>query len=95
MLKAGARVLTLDQLEGLKDPSLPCWTSEVDCDGDPPRLWSPAGMYPGTAFTRSIGDSGEPWPGGGPVCSRSMLLQASAPLPSSPSVQLLLQAQRS
>jgi hypothetical protein len=59
VLKAGARVLTLDQLEGLKDPSLPCWTNEVDCDGDPPRLWSPAGMYPGTAFTRSIGDSGE------------------------------------
>lgn len=59
MLQAGARVMTLDQLEGLKDPSLPCWTNEDDCDGDPPRLWSPAGLFPGTAFTRSIGDSGE------------------------------------
>lgn len=112
MLQAGARVLTLDQLEGLKvgwlatrfewpagqtrlgmlvqqcvltpvcahhgppvlsspltpcpatflphaqDPGLPCWTNEADCDGDPPRLWSPNGMFPGTAFTRSIGDSG-------------------------------------
>jgi serine/threonine protein phosphatase PrpC len=58
VLQAGARVLTLDQLEGLKDPGLPCWTNEADCDGDPPRLWSPNGMFPGTAFTRSIGDSG-------------------------------------
>lgn len=57
-MRAGARVMTLDQLEGLKDPSLPCWTNEDDCDGDPPRLWSPAGLFPGTAFTRSIGDSG-------------------------------------
>lgn len=57
VLQAGARVMTLDQLEGLKDPSLPCWTNEDDCDGDPPRLWSPAGLFPGTAFTRSIGDS--------------------------------------
>ena len=29
---------------------------EVDEDGDPPRIWSPNGNYPGTAFTRSIGD---------------------------------------
>lgn len=57
VLQAGARVLTLDQLEGLKDPGLPCWTNEADCDGDPPRLWSPNGLFPGTAFTRSIGDS--------------------------------------
>ena len=59
VIKAGARVLTLDQLEGLKDPGLPCWTNEAECDGDPPRLWAASGMYPGTAFTRSIGDSGE------------------------------------
>lgn len=57
VVQAGARVLTLDQLEGLKDPSVPCWTSEEDCDGDPPRLWAAGGMYPGTAFTRSIGDA--------------------------------------
>lgn len=55
--KAGARVLTLDQLEGIKDPAAQCWTNEDDCDGDPPRLWSPHGMYPGTAFTRSLGDA--------------------------------------
>lgn len=42
----------------LQDPGLPCWTNEADCDGDPPRLWSPNGLFPGTAFTRSIGDSG-------------------------------------
>ena len=29
---------------------------EIDDDGDPPRIWSPDGDYPGTAFTRSIGD---------------------------------------
>eukprot|EP00887_Chlorella_sp_A99_P007620 scaffold20.g7620.t1 len=55
--RAGARVLTLDQLEGIKDPAVQCWTCEDDCDGDPPRLWSPYGMFPGTAFTRSIGDA--------------------------------------
>jgi len=54
--KQGARVLTLDQLEGLKDPDVECWGDEDDNDGDPPRLWSQHGMYPGTAFTRSIGD---------------------------------------
>ncbi|CAA0838627.1 Protein phosphatase 2C and cyclic nucleotide-binding/kinase domain-containing protein [Striga hermonthica] len=54
----GARVLTLDQIEGLKNPNVQCWGSEEgDDDGDPPRLWVPNGMYPGTAFTRSIGDS--------------------------------------
>lgn len=53
----GARVLTLDQIEGLKDPEVQCWGTEDDDDGDPPRLWVQNGMYPGTAFTRSIGDS--------------------------------------
>lgn len=54
---AGARVLTLDQLEGVKDPNIQCWGQEGDDDGDPPRLWVQNGMYPGTAFTRSLGDS--------------------------------------
>lgn len=54
--EAGARVLTLDQLEGFKDPAVQCWGTEQDDDGDPPRLWAKNGMYPGTAFTRSIGD---------------------------------------
>ncbi|XP_068636640.1 protein phosphatase 2C and cyclic nucleotide-binding/kinase domain-containing protein-like isoform X3 [Aristolochia californica] len=55
--QSGARVLTLDQIEGLKNPDVQCWGSEEADDGDPPRLWVPNGMYPGTAFTRSIGDS--------------------------------------
>ncbi|XP_020536383.1 protein phosphatase 2C and cyclic nucleotide-binding/kinase domain-containing protein isoform X2 [Jatropha curcas] len=53
----GARVLTLDQIEGLKNPDVQCWGTEEGDDGDPPRLWVPNGMYPGTAFTRSMGDS--------------------------------------
>ncbi|KMT03150.1 hypothetical protein BVRB_8g197060 [Beta vulgaris subsp. vulgaris] len=53
----GARVLTLDQIEGLKNPDVQCWGTEEDDDGDPPRLWVQNGMYPGTAFTRSLGDS--------------------------------------
>ena len=54
----GARVLTLEQVEGFKDPDVECWGTEEEDGGDPPRLWSPNGQYPGTAFTRSIGDSG-------------------------------------
>ncbi|RAL37184.1 hypothetical protein DM860_004106 [Cuscuta australis] len=53
----GARVLTMDQIEGLKNPDEQCWDTEEGDDGDPPRLWVQNGMYPGTAFTRSIGDS--------------------------------------
>ncbi|KAL3532502.1 hypothetical protein ACH5RR_006023 [Cinchona calisaya] len=53
----GARVLTLDQIEGLKNPDEQCWGTEEGDDGDPPRLWVQHGMYPGTAFSRSIGDS--------------------------------------
>eukprot|EP00268_Persea_americana_P034579 TRINITY_DN341_c1_g1_i1.p1 TRINITY_DN341_c1_g1~~TRINITY_DN341_c1_g1_i1.p1 ORF type:complete len:1079 (+),score=213.06 TRINITY_DN341_c1_g1_i1:773-4009(+) len=52
----GARVLTLDQIEGLKNPDVQCWGTEEGDDGDPPRLWVQNGMFPGTAFTRSIGD---------------------------------------
>ncbi len=66
--KTGARILSLDQLEGLEpvkhtddDPN----SEDVDIElgeqldegGDPPRVWSPNGDYPGTAFTRSLGDS--------------------------------------
>lgn len=53
----GGRVLTLDQIEGLKNPNVQCWDTEEGDDGDPPRVWVHNGMYPGTAFTRSIGDS--------------------------------------
>ena len=63
----GARILSLDQLEGLEpinenedslneDGDLELG-EELDEGGDPPRVWSPDGDYPGTAFTRSLGDS--------------------------------------
>ncbi|XAR57163.1 Phosphoprotein phosphatase [Bertholletia excelsa] len=53
----GARVLSYDQVEGLKDPSIQDWGDEESEGCDPPRLWVQDGVYPGTAFTRSIGDS--------------------------------------
>ncbi|PPD93751.1 hypothetical protein GOBAR_DD09310 [Gossypium barbadense] len=53
----GARVLSIDQVEGFKDPNIQNWGEEENEGGDPPRLWIPNGMYPGTAFTRSVGDS--------------------------------------
>ncbi|XP_077232252.1 putative protein phosphatase 2C 35 isoform X2 [Tasmannia lanceolata] len=53
----GARVMSLDQVEGLKDPDIQNWGNEENGDGDPPRLWVQSGMYPGTAFTRSVGDA--------------------------------------
>lgn len=64
--KTGARVMSLDQLEGLEqvpdessddDGQELVLGEELDEGGDPPRVWSPAGNYPGTAFTRSIGDA--------------------------------------
>lgn len=54
---SGARVLSVDQVEGLKDPSIQNWGDEEIDGSDPPRLWVQNGMYPGTAFTRSVGDS--------------------------------------
>ncbi|XP_064965679.1 probable protein phosphatase 2C 35 [Musa acuminata AAA Group] len=54
---SGARVLCVDQVEGMMDPDIQSWGDEEDGDGDPPRLWVQNGMYPGTAFTRSVGDS--------------------------------------
>eukprot|EP00586_Coscinodiscus_wailesii_P010405 CAMPEP_0172500218 /NCGR_PEP_ID=MMETSP1066-20121228/135851_1 /TAXON_ID=671091 /ORGANISM="Coscinodiscus wailesii, Strain CCMP2513" /LENGTH=703 /DNA_ID=CAMNT_0013274341 /DNA_START=306 /DNA_END=2417 /DNA_ORIENTATION=- len=63
--KTGARVLSLDQIEGLEPETEADWNNETEIDlgeeidewGDPPRVWSPHGEYPGTAFTRSLGDS--------------------------------------
>ncbi|KAF8387973.1 hypothetical protein HHK36_026639 [Tetracentron sinense] len=52
----GARVLSVDQVDGLKDPDIQNWGNEESDGGDPPRLWVQNGMYPGTAFTRSVGD---------------------------------------
>ncbi|KAH8499875.1 hypothetical protein H0E87_015205 [Populus deltoides] len=54
---SGARVLTVDQVEGLEDPDIQVWGNEESHGGDPPRLWVQNGMYPGTAFSRSVGDS--------------------------------------
>lgn len=62
VIKAGARVLSLDQLEGV-EPVTGNWDKdinlgeEIDESGDPPRVWAPNAEYPGTAFTRSIGDA--------------------------------------
>eukprot|EP00602_Paraphysomonas_sp_CaronLab_P009421 CAMPEP_0185029392 /NCGR_PEP_ID=MMETSP1103-20130426/15671_1 /TAXON_ID=36769 /ORGANISM="Paraphysomonas bandaiensis, Strain Caron Lab Isolate" /LENGTH=986 /DNA_ID=CAMNT_0027564111 /DNA_START=302 /DNA_END=3262 /DNA_ORIENTATION=+ len=58
--KYGARVLSMDQIEGI-EPVHENWGDinlgeELDEGGDPPRIWSPHGAYPGTAFTRSFGD---------------------------------------
>mmetsp|Transcript_6776 Transcript_6776/g.9149 ORF Transcript_6776/g.9149 Transcript_6776/m.9149 type:complete len:441 (-) Transcript_6776:36-1358(-) len=45
--RSGARILSFGQINGDADP-------EVE---DPPRVWAKNGHYPGTAFTRSIGDA--------------------------------------
>ena len=85
--KTGARILSLDQIEGLEpidkddaEHDEEKWLigarkgggakssgemlsgemilgEELDEGGDPPRVWHPHGDYPGTAFTRSIGDA--------------------------------------
>ncbi|XP_008795086.2 probable protein phosphatase 2C 35 [Phoenix dactylifera] len=55
--QCGARVLSVDQVEGIKDPDIQSWGDEESDEGDPPRLWVQNGMYPGTAFTRSVGDA--------------------------------------
>ena len=59
--RAGAQVATMDQLEGLEDMH-ENWGDNAETggdegDGDPPRIWIPGQMYPGCAFTRSIGDA--------------------------------------
>ncbi|XP_072998187.1 probable protein phosphatase 2C 35 [Typha latifolia] len=53
----GARVLNIQQVEGTMDPTIQHWGDEENNDGDPPRLWLQDAMYPGTAFTRSVGDT--------------------------------------
>lgn len=58
--KYGARILSMDQIEGV-EPVHENWGDlnlgeDIDEGGDPPRIWSPKGDYPGTAFTRSLGD---------------------------------------
>ena len=56
----GARVLTLEQIEG-NEPMHENWGAEggdvIDEVGDPPRVWDESLERPGCAFTRSLGDS--------------------------------------
>ncbi|RDX60717.1 putative protein phosphatase 2C 35, partial [Mucuna pruriens] len=52
----GARVLSVDQVEGIKDPDIQTWGDEESQGDDPPRLWVQNGVGPGAAFTRSVGD---------------------------------------
>ena len=47
--RSGARILSFGEISGNVDPD--------DDSEDPPRVWAMTGKYPGTAFTRSIGDS--------------------------------------
>lgn len=58
--KYGARVMTADQIDGV-EPIHEDWDcklgEQIDDGGDPPRIWAQDQEYPGTAFTRSIGDS--------------------------------------
>ncbi|KAI9980314.1 hypothetical protein PInf_026439 [Phytophthora infestans] len=58
--KCGARILTVDQVEGLEpiheNGGGLSLGDEMDENGDPPRTWHPYEPYFGTAFTRSIGD---------------------------------------
>ncbi|KAG8079516.1 hypothetical protein GUJ93_ZPchr0007g6164 [Zizania palustris] len=49
----GARVMSVEQVEGVRDPDAEGWVAD---EGDPPRVWARDGLYPGTAFTRSLGD---------------------------------------
>jgi len=66
--KCGARIMSLDQIEGFEPSPVDEITlvdgvedlelgEEIDEYGDPPRVWAPDGEYPGTAFTRSFGDA--------------------------------------
>ena len=52
--------MSADQVDGIV-PYHENWDcklgEELDDDGDPPRVWNEDLEYPGTAFTRSIGDS--------------------------------------
>ena len=59
--RKGAIIMSHDQMEG-HVPMHEDWGDmvlgkDVDIQGDPPRVWVKGKDYPGTAFTRSIGDS--------------------------------------
>mmetsp|Transcript_13813 Transcript_13813/g.15168 ORF Transcript_13813/g.15168 Transcript_13813/m.15168 type:complete len:514 (+) Transcript_13813:48-1589(+) len=57
----GGIIQSTDQMEG-DQPIQENWGDmvlgeEIDIQGDPPRVWKEGKDYPGTAFTRSLGDS--------------------------------------
>lgn len=57
----GAAIMSIDQMEGHEEMH-ENWGDivlgeDVDIHGDPPRVWVEGKDYPGTAFTRSLGDS--------------------------------------
>jgi serine/threonine protein phosphatase PrpC len=59
--KLGAAIMSIDQMEGHEEMH-ENWGDmvmgqDVDIHGDPPRVWMEGKDYPGTAFTRSIGDN--------------------------------------
>lgn len=59
--KEGAVVQSVDQMQG-DEPMHENWGDmvlgeDIDVQGDPPRVWKKDRDYPGTAFTRAIGDS--------------------------------------
>lgn len=58
--KRGARIMTLDQVEG-NESIHENWGNptgdEIDEVGDPPRVWDHTLERPGCAFTRSLGDA--------------------------------------
>ena len=61
LMRAGARIRTIDQLSGSKtvDENFDDFNFGVDIDeeGDPPRVYCQDHDYPGTAFSRSLGDT--------------------------------------
>lgn len=58
--KAGAKIMTMDQIEGYEPIHENYGTGlgdEIDQGSDPPRVWDASLEKPGCAFSRSIGDA--------------------------------------
>lgn len=61
VMKYGARILSVDQVLQNNEQDNDNWGDitlgdDIDEAGDPPRVWAQDGDFPGTAFTRSLGD---------------------------------------
>mmetsp|Transcript_37358 Transcript_37358/g.90722 ORF Transcript_37358/g.90722 Transcript_37358/m.90722 type:complete len:418 (-) Transcript_37358:121-1374(-) len=59
---AGAEIKSIDQLQGREEPhddwgDIPQGGEVENPHKDPPRIWVKGNEFPGTAFTRSIGDT--------------------------------------